>query len=229
MSDPLLVLVIAAAFAGEQWWTRRKIRRYFAERGKAVTAIRWLAFKPLASLRYLSLTWVFRVHYLDSEGRRFACEFVSGFWDGFYPEGSELEPAPEPAPRSESDRKSPAFYLVAAGCAALACLSIGLAYWTAPYGKLNLPDALYGPGLVAIVAFSFLLSLWEPGRPLALSSIMTGGVIAVIFIRAAMDVRVDPTSHNLFGIEVVIGFLVGEAAAWAGVLPGWALAKVSKR
>ena len=95
--------------------------------------------------------------------------------------------------------------------AALAVLVCGWPYWSLPKGSFNLPDALPA------------ISPWVVGVGALVGGVLGGNALrgflafaavlpAVAFVRVALDVAVDPTSHNLWPFELVI-------AGGVGVLP----------
>ena len=97
--------------------------------------------------------------------------------------------------------------------------AVGASYWLIPYNKINLPDALMGPGLF-VVSFSTLL-LRSYGAPFwRLTAIMGGSVPAAVFARVIADGMNDPTAHNLWPLEVIIAMLLGFVCAFAGSVAG---------
>jgi len=93
--------------------------------------------------------------------------------------------------------------------------AVGAPYWLIPYNKINLSDALMGPGLF-VVSFSALL-LRSYGAPFwRLTAIIGGSVPAALFARVIADGMKDPTAHNLWPLEVIIAMLLGFVCAFAG-------------
>jgi hypothetical protein len=101
-------------------------------------------------------------------------------------------------------------------------LVVGIPYWVIPYGKLNLPDALIGPGLVVIALAALLLrsrriaSFWGATWILGLAA-----PIAVM-ARVVVDGMRDQTSHNLWPLEIIIALIVGGGCALLGAILGTA-------
>ncbi len=111
--------------------------------------------------------------------------------------------------------------------AATACFFVvGIPYWRVPYAQLNLSDALLTPVLAVLVAAALVLcamgavSLWRATWVVGLS------LAAVIIARVVADGVRDPTSHNLWPIELLIATVLGLACAACGATTGWALRKV---
>jgi hypothetical protein len=109
--------------------------------------------------------------------------------------------------------------------AALCALAVSATYHSAFRQGVNLPEALYGFGLV-VVAAAALLARWRLGLSFfaAFSAALAGAPVAVI-LKVLIDVIRDPTSHNLWPIEVVIAMGVGLVPAALGALAGWGMAK----
>ncbi|MDO1527955.1 hypothetical protein QMK61_03835 [Fulvimonas sp. R45] len=118
-------------------------------------------------------------------------------------------------------KRRPHLWLVA--CTMVCVLAIGLPYALTPYGKLNLPGALF-PGLWLAGAGAFVLAALQAG---ALRGMLALGAIAplVAWLRVLVDAARDPTSHNLWPFEIAIA--VG--ASLACVLPGAALGMLVAR
>ena len=111
----------------------------------------------------------------------------------------------------------------------LAFFTVGLPYWLIPYGKLNLPGALLGPGLVVVLAAAALARGYSGKSFLRSVAVMGSAVPAAVLARVIVDVVRDPTSHNLWPFEIVIAMLVGAAAAVAGALLGSLLLWADRR
>ncbi|MCW5574871.1 MAG: hypothetical protein KIT13_02135 [Burkholderiales bacterium] len=86
----------------------------------------------------------------------------------------------------------------------LAFFTVGVPFWMIPYNKVNLPDALLGPGLVVVLA-------------------------AAVLARVIVEVAQRPASHNLWPLELVIASLAGAAAGVAGALLGSLLLWANRR
>ena len=118
------------------------------------------------------------------------------------------------------------WWLAGATCACF--LIVGVPYWALPYARVSLPDALMGPGLLAVgVAAAALCALGaaRPGRALV---VLGATVPAVVLGRVVVETATDPTSHNLWPLEVVIALVVGLVATVPGVAAGALVARVSR-
>lgn len=109
--------------------------------------------------------------------------------------------------------------------AVAACvLAIGIPYWVIPYSRLSLPTSLLTPALSVVALAALLLcggrvaSLWRATWVAAVSVPLT------VAIRVIVDTMKDPTSHNLWPIEIVIAAIAGFACALPGALLGTVLA-----
>jgi hypothetical protein len=99
-------------------------------------------------------------------------------------------------------------------------LSIGIPFWLIPYSSLNLPDALYGPGLMVIFFAALLLrSLGITSFKKALN-VMAATAPAVVIARVIIEGLMDSTSHNLWPLEVIIATVIGYVSVLPGVLIG---------
>jgi hypothetical protein len=114
--------------------------------------------------------------------------------------------------------------------ASLACvLAIGFPYWGLRYSQVNLPDALYGWGLLLVFVFSAAIRI---GGTAAFLETMVGMALAVpsvVLLRVVYDTSFDPTSHNLWPFEIVIAAFVGAFVAALGTSAGslvrWAMVR----
>ncbi|MFL6070935.1 MAG: hypothetical protein ACJ72Y_06595 [Actinomycetes bacterium] len=94
--------------------------------------------------------------------------------------------------------------LVAAVCAAI----FGSVYWTQSYDDLDIGSIGLPLYLLACVPVIALRATRTAPYVMASLALPTGLVFAVI-ARIAVDVTGDPTSHNLWPIEIVIAGVVG--------------------
>lgn len=102
---------------------------------------------------------------------------------------------------------------------ALPILAIGTHYWARPYAELQLPSALlwwpvllvfFGAVASRLAGAGFLLSWLVAGAPLAI----------VVMVRVMRDTGADPTTHNLWPLELVIAGVLGWGASLLGALAG---------
>ena len=112
---------------------------------------------------------------------------------------------------------------------AVALIGVGFKYWQLPYGQINLPSSLYGPGLVAVGAVAMLLRAFGAGRFVTLWLWIAAAVPLAVAIRVAVDVARDATTHNLWPFELAIAAGLGLAASLLGVLVGSAFLLRSSR
>jgi hypothetical protein len=117
-------------------------------------------------------------------------------------------------------------YCVYLGFAA-SLLVVGIPYWLVPYSKVSLPDTLMGPQLIVVVgAAAFAYSVGNVSFRKSLA-IIGASVPAAVFLRVAVATAIDPTSHNLWPIEIVIAAFVGLVCASIGGALGVLLTKTS--
>ncbi|MBN1237823.1 MAG: hypothetical protein JXB36_04940 [Gammaproteobacteria bacterium] len=103
---------------------------------------------------------------------------------------------------------------------ALSFLVVGVPYWLIPYDSVNVPNALYGPGLFVVGLSAFALRLHRTATLRKVVLVIGGAVPAAVFARVAVEGVIDPTSHNLWPLEVVIALFVGFAVALPAAVVG---------
>lgn len=106
---------------------------------------------------------------------------------------------------------------------------VGVPYWSIPYRAINLPDALYGPGLLAVTIAAFVLRMKGITSFWRAVGIMTVSVPAAVAGRALVEGVMDPTSHNLWPLEIIIASAVGFVCATGGACVGWLAAQWTLR
>ena len=107
-----------------------------------------------------------------------------------------------------------------------ACAAVGIPYWLIPYNKVNLPDALIAPGLLAVCTSSLLLCLYNVASFWKTTKLMAATVPGVVLIRVLVEGMRNPASHNLWPFEVAIAILVGVVCAVPGAVAGVLLKKL---
>lgn len=108
-------------------------------------------------------------------------------------------------------------------------LAVGIPYWSIPYSQIGLPYSLIGPALL-VVAFAALAlravgaaAVWEAALATGLS------VPACVLARVAVEGMADPSSHNLWPLEVILSLPIGAAAGVAGAVVGGLIAWLRAR
>jgi len=119
--------------------------------------------------------------------------------------------------------RSNSFWLWSAFVAGL--LAVGIPYWQIPYSKLSLPDTLIHPGLVVVIVAAALVRALGM-RAFARTALIVGAAVpCVVMARVVFDALHDPTTHNLWPLELIIaagiGLLASTAGALAGSIPGF--------
>lgn len=109
-----------------------------------------------------------------------------------------------------------------------ALLAVGVPYWQIPYNKLNLPNAIVGIGLLVVIAAAALARGYSGRSFFRVVAVMGSAVPAVVLLRVLVDALRDPTSHNLWPVELVIATFVGGMAALAGTLLGNVVLRLSR-
>lgn len=119
------------------------------------------------------------------------------------------------------------WWLAAAACACF--LIVGVPYWALSYAGVSLPSSLMGPGLVAVGVAAAALCALGAARPTRALVVLGSMVPAVVLARVVVETATDPTSHNLWPLEVVIALVLGLVAAVPGVAVGALIARVRAR
>lgn len=111
----------------------------------------------------------------------------------------------------------------------LALLGVGVPYWEIPYAKVALPNSLFGYGLLIML----LSAVWLRGvahAPFLRTWIIIGlAAPAAVMLRVVLESSRDPTSHNLWPIELILAGAVGCAVALVGALLGSGWLGVARR
>jgi hypothetical protein len=118
----------------------------------------------------------------------------------------------------EAMRKIPLYWLNIA--AAVAFLSVGIPFWVIPYGKLNVPDGLYGVGLAVIFISAVVLRGLGVASFPRIMNVLAATVPAAVMARIVVEGFLDPTKHNLWPLVMIIAAVVGYAVAVPGTLIG---------
>jgi len=111
----------------------------------------------------------------------------------------------------------------------VAFFATGIPYWQIPYATLSLPDSLIGVGLLVVSVVAAVTRAFAKGRLLSVIFVVGAAVPCAVFARVVVDGMRDPTSHNLWPIELVIATVLGLIASSAGALIGSLPVLLSKR
>ncbi len=114
-------------------------------------------------------------------------------------------------------RSSPAWLLIAF---LIAFVGVGFHFWQIPYAQVSLPNALYGPGLVAVGVVAMLARAFGLGRFWKICLLVAATVPAAVLARVVVESFADPTTHNLWPFEIAIAAALGFACALVGTLLG---------
>jgi hypothetical protein len=98
--------------------------------------------------------------------------------------------------------------------------AVGIPYWMISYGTIYLPNALYGPGLYVVGAAAFLLCVFRVAKVGRVAVIIGASVPAAVFARVVVEGVMDPTSHNLWPLEIIIALIAGLICSSAGSITG---------
>ena len=110
----------------------------------------------------------------------------------------------------------------------VAFFAMGIEYWQIPYAKASLPNSLYGVGLVLVFVVSAALRLFSAATFFQALGAVGLAVPAMVMARVMVETFRDPTSHNLWPLEIIIAAGVGFGVAFAGAFVGGLLARLVK-
>lgn len=97
----------------------------------------------------------------------------------------------------------------------LPLIAIGVPYWSRPYAELQLPGALlWWP--VVLVFFGAVASRLSGAGFMASWLIAGAPLMVVVLVRIVLDTAKDPTTHNLWPLEVLIADALGFGASFLG-------------
>lgn len=103
---------------------------------------------------------------------------------------------------------------------AVAFFCVGLPYWRIPYSEVALPHSLPATGLFAVALTALVLVATRALPYWRAVWLATAAVPAAVFARVLFEGLRDPTSHNLWPLELIIVTPVGFACALVGTLFG---------
>ncbi len=108
-------------------------------------------------------------------------------------------------------------------------LAIGPPYWRIPYAQLTLPDSIWGAGLVVVGVLALGVRVLGGVSSWRVGLVVGGSVPAAVLARVVVDVARDPTTHNLWPLELVLATGPGLLAGFAGALFGGLLVSRGRR
>lgn len=103
---------------------------------------------------------------------------------------------------------------------AVSFLAVGLPYWLIPYNRVNLPDALIAPELLVVCIAALLLRVFQAAPFWRTTAFIGAAVPAAVLARVIVEGLLDPTSHNLWPLEIIIAAFLGFVCALAGAIAG---------
>lgn len=120
-------------------------------------------------------------------------------------------------------------YLWLAAAFVIGFFAVGVPYWQIPYSRVALPDTLYGAGLLVVGILAAAARAFGKARLAAVIFLVGAAVPAAVMARVAVDAANDPTSHNLWPLELIIAAVIGLICSSAGALVGSLWTFFSKR
>ncbi len=105
-------------------------------------------------------------------------------------------------------------------------LLIGPPYWLLPYREAEPPAAFLGPFLLAPALIAALLVMVRAARMRRVIGMMAACMPTAIALRVLVEALRDPTAHNLWPFELVVGAVLGLVAVLPGIVLGLLLRRV---
>jgi hypothetical protein len=106
------------------------------------------------------------------------------------------------------------------GCLGLEFLVSGIPWWLAPYNRFSFSTPTGILGTLAFLGIAAWASGWTR-LGLSKATLAAGAAVpCAVMARVIVDTLRDPTSHNLWPLEVVMMAVLGFGAAFAGALAG---------
>jgi len=100
-----------------------------------------------------------------------------------------------------------------------AFVGTGLPFWLTPYAQIGEPTRAIAE-LVVVLPLAAGLRLTGLAGLLATVTLLPGAMLGANVVRIAIDTGVDPTSHNLWPLELILTLVAGLVAAVAGYVAG---------
>ncbi|MGY4304146.1 putative membrane protein YfhO [Bradyrhizobium sp. USDA 4369] len=114
---------------------------------------------------------------------------------------------------------------------AVVVLAAGLPYWRLSYAELNKGQFAVLPGALLLAFLSLVLVLTDMAPARRIVQAMLLAVPIIVSVSIARDTAIDPTSHNLWPLELLFAAIAGAAivlpAVGIGLSVRWALARLS--
>lgn len=111
-----------------------------------------------------------------------------------------------------------------ATCFAISFLAVGVPYWQVPYSKAELPTALGWLGVFFMLLLSALPLILRKSSFLKTVVVLGLVIPAVVTARVIVETSADPTSHNLWPLELVLAAFISFPIALFGALCGFVIA-----
>lgn len=104
----------------------------------------------------------------------------------------------------------------------------GWQHWMRATAQTDPTDTLVGPGLAALGVIAALLVVSRAASGGRAFLLMSACLPAAVMALVVVDGWEDPSSHNLWPLELVFAFVVGVVPVLGGVLLGLLLRRLSR-
>jgi hypothetical protein len=120
-------------------------------------------------------------------------------------------------------RYDPNSMVVLVGCFVASALAIGLPYMAIPYSSADVPGSLVTWGMLVLFGLAAAVRIADRASFLATTATLVMVAPVVVMVRVIRDTAIDPTSHNLWPVEVAIAVFLGTIVVLAGATVGTVL------
>jgi len=115
-----------------------------------------------------------------------------------------------------------------AAAAVSGVLAVGLFLWPLAYSEVELPTSLMNASMLVLLLVAAALMVWTP-TPFWLAFLCTAAAAPIaVMLRVTVEVAADPTTHNLWPLEVVLAGFTGGFFAFLGVSIGWLIRRARR-
>ncbi|CCD96004.1 conserved membrane hypothetical protein [Bradyrhizobium sp. ORS 375] len=116
---------------------------------------------------------------------------------------------------------------------AVVVLAAGLPYWRLSYDELNRGQFAVAPGALLLGLLSLVLVLADAAPVRRIVQVMSFCAPTIAAVSIARHTAIDPTSHNLWPLELAFAGIAGAVIVIPAVVLGlsvrWALARLGPR
>ena len=111
----------------------------------------------------------------------------------------------------------------------VALAAMGASLWPVPYSKVSLPNTLVGPGLIVLGLAALAVCMTGQAGFFASALVIGAAAPVAILARVIVETNLDPTSHNLWPLEIILGGAASYPTSLIGAAVGSLGGKLLRR